>query len=132
MYTSRFITLALMVGVISPVFAKDQLSSILIHIKQGMPYAKARKALLHDGWQTVTMHVRPNGTPVCNEDNQDCKYPEIEACSGSGMGYCKMFFYDGGKTYLELITEGGSPPDAVVNSWTKSKKPPKIEPEESE
>ena len=114
MYTLRFIIFTLMVGVIPSAFAKAQPSMIPIHIKQGMSYTKARKALLQDGWQTVTMRVHPNGSPVCDIDNQDCKYLEIDGCSGSGEGFCKMYFYDGENTYLELITAGGPPPDAEV------------------
>lgn len=115
------------------VYAKE----LSIKIKQGMPYLKARKLLLADGWQTVTVHATPNGTPICFKvedmepsdefyeelsNSQSCKYVEIDSCSGTGMGFCNMIFYDGEKTYLTVITDGGEPPDAQVNKWSKSSK----------
>jgi hypothetical protein len=127
---SKIILLFLLLGITTAGTTRAQPNGTPINIKQGMSYNKARQALIKAGWQTVTMHIRPNGTPVCNSDNQDCKYPEIDACSGTGMGFCKMFFYDGESKYLELITAGGPPPDAEVDSWTKSKIEPNIEPEE--
>lgn len=94
-----------------------------VRIKQDMNYLKARKNLLRDGWQVVKVHTTPNGTPICDSDNQDCKYIEINACSGTGMGFCKMTFYDGYGIHLEVITQGGSPPDAVINGWNYTKEP---------
>jgi len=114
----------------------SHLKTLPINIKQEMPYVEAREKLLGDGWQTVTAHRTPNGTPVCfkvadldpYEDPEDyeslinteaCGYEEIDDCSGSGMGFCKMIFFDGDKTYLDLITVGGEPPDATVEGWSK-------------
>ena len=116
-----------------PVFAKD----LPIKIKKGMPYTEARKVLLDAGWQTVTAHTTPNGTPVCfkveymkpNEQGYDdlvkseaCNYEEIDSCSGTGMGFCGMSFFDGEGIYLSITTAGGEPPDAEINSWRKVKK----------
>lgn len=103
-----------------------------IKIKKGMPYIDARKILLNSGWQTVTAHTTPNGTPVCfkvqeQEDDslansEACKYEEIDTCSGTGMGFCGMSFFDGEETYLSITTAGGEPPEAEINSWRKIKK----------
>ena len=105
--------------------------SLPIKLKKGMPYLKARQILLNTGWQTVVMHITPNGSPICNMSNWDekvqeisCKYEEIEACSGTGMGFCSMYFFDGEDKYLHIITAGGEPPDAEINSWQKVKKLP--------
>ena len=61
-----------------------------------MDYEEARKLLLADGWQTAVMHrIASYGYPVCynHEYSTDCNgYYEIEDCSGTGMGYCSMFF----------------------------------------
>jgi len=100
-----------------------------LHIKQGMSYTKARKNLLRDGWQIVSMHKLPNGTPSCDHlqnDNQNCKYLEVDSCSGSGMGYCNMIFYDGEMKYLYVTTSGGPPQDASIDSWNLSKKSPNV------
>jgi hypothetical protein len=105
-----------------------------IKIKQGMSYIEARKILLDAGWQTVTAHTTPNGTPVCFKDqdqeqedeslanSEACNYEEIDTCSGTGMGFCGMNFFDGEETYLSIITAGGEPPAAEINSWIKVKK----------
>jgi len=112
-----------------------------IHIKQKMPYLKARQKLLDDGWQTMSMHVFPNGTPNCDHghiDNQNCTYLEIDSCSGTGMGYCMMYFHDGEGKFLEITTVGGHPPsepsepseereETVIESWGLSKKQPQID-----
>lgn len=102
-----------------------------IKIKKGMPYIEARKILLDAGWQTVTAHTTPNGTPVCfkvqeREDeslasSEACNYEEIDTCSGSGMGFCNMNFFDGEETYLAITTAGGEPPEAEINGWRKVK-----------
>jgi hypothetical protein len=117
-----------MISISMQVSAKEP----LIKIKKGMPYIEARKILLDAGWQTVTAHTTPNGTPVCfkvqeQEDeslanSEACNYEEIDSCSGSGMGFCEMIFFDGEKTYLSITTDGGEPPEAEINSWRKVKK----------
>jgi hypothetical protein len=110
-----------------------------IRIKQGMLYTKAREILINDGWQTVTAHTTGNGMPICYRtkdmdpytdpeykqfnDSEECNYPEVDDCSGTGMGFCKMNFYDGERTYLTVVTDGGPPPDGEIYSWRKGKAP---------
>ena len=68
--------------------------SLPINIKQGMPYLEARGILIKDGWQIITMHTTPNGTPSCWMSDWDetkspkisCDYAEVDSCSGTGMG----------------------------------------------
>lgn len=118
-------------------FAKD----LPIKIKKGMPYLQARTTLIKNGWQPVTMHKLPNLTPTCwqnfdhdiswqwpedKDEAESCKYEEIESCSGSGMGFCSMYFSDGSGKYLNLITDGGEPPEAQINNWKKKPKLPKL------
>jgi len=96
--------------------------SLPIKIKQGMSYEKARQILIDAGWQTVVMNRTPNGTPLCYgaDWGQDCDgLYEIESCAGTGMGYCNMWFYDGGDVYLWVRTVGDAPPDASVDAWWK-------------
>ncbi len=109
-----------------------------IRIKQGMPYPKARKILLESGWQTVDTHKLPNGQPLCYlvatrrdlslQNDKRCNFLEIDDCSGTGMGYCKMMFYDGKGIYLSVITSGGEPSgdensadsnEPIIDSWDK-------------
>ncbi len=97
-------------------------TTIPINTKQGMQYKTARKTLLGNGWQMVTMKTLPNGTPVCYDyaySNGCDGFYEVEDCSGTGMGFCLMFFYDGDKTYLKIVTSGGAPADAHIVSWKK-------------
>jgi hypothetical protein len=109
---------------------KESMSfKIPIKIKQGMEYGQARKLLIDSGWQAVNANRTPNGAPVCFlvatmqsfsfQDDVACKYNEIDACSGTGMGYCKMIFHDGNGGFLSVITSGGQPPDAVIDNWSK-------------
>ncbi len=113
-------------------------SSLPINIKQGMEYTEARTMLVNTGWQTITMHKRPNGTPVCwanwegASTKASCRYEEIYNCSGTGMGFCKMWFFDGDKKYLMVLTNGGEPlqdmPNgAFIDSWFIEDTPPEIE-----
>ncbi len=112
----------------SRVFAEN----LPINIKKGMPYLKARKILIKKGWQTVAMHTTAHGTPICSMGSSEeyvpkiaCKYEEIEDCSGTGMGFCSMYFFDGENKYLQVITAGGEPPAAQIHSWIKEKELPK-------
>ncbi|WP_419204175.1 hypothetical protein [Bordetella trematum] len=125
-------------GIVAAFFSIPSLAKDLpIKIKKEMEYSEARASLLKSGWQPVVAHMAANGTPICYEvvdldpqddryadlvDSEACKYEEIEACSGSGMGFCSMKFFDGRKNYLSVITAGGSPPDAFVRSWSLSDK----------
>jgi hypothetical protein len=94
-----------------------------------MEYGQARQILIDSGWQAVNANRTPNGAPVCFlvatwqswsfKDDIACKYNEIEACSGTGMGYCKMIFHDGDGGFLSVITSGGKPPSAVIDGWKK-------------
>lgn len=118
--------------VIISISIKVSAKELSIEIKKGMPYIEARKILLDAGWQTVTAHTTPNGTPVCfkvqeQEDeslanSEACNYEEIDSCSGTGMGFCGMKFFDGEETYLSITTDGGEPPEAEINRWIKVKK----------
>jgi hypothetical protein len=122
-----FLPICLLLSIlVSSAFAEG----LPVKIKKGMPYLKARKILINSGWQAITIHTTPNGTPTCwadwegAKDKESCKYEEIDSCSGTGMGFCKMWFFDGENKFLRIITSGGEPPDAEINSWNKRKEPP--------
>lgn len=72
----------------------------------GTPYADAREAVLRAGW-------RPIITPACAEnvggEARICReLPELEACSGTGEGLCRLAFADAaGSQTLMVRTKGG-------------------------
>ncbi len=108
-------------------FAED----FSIKLKKGMPYEEARKLLINAGWRPIVAHSTAKGAPLCFKvkdtgdsslaSDEACKYKEIDSCSGSGVGFCAMKFFDGKDTYLTVTTVGGEPPDANVNSWQNVK-----------
>lgn len=113
MFKKYFIVFS--IGMTMSAYAGDL--STPVKITQGMSYEEAREILLNDGWQTTVMNHTANSTPVCfNADWSDsgCNgYYEIADCSGTGMGYCSMFFVNADKQYLRVTTEGGSPPGGL-------------------
>jgi hypothetical protein len=66
-----------------------------------MAYPSARKVILGYGWRPVSgpCQLRPE---TC------AQFPEIEACSGTGLGYCAMVFVRKDKC-LFIRTTGGEP-----------------------
>lgn len=93
-------------------------------LKKEMPYLKARNALQKQGWYPFPVRTTLADEPICHDNRKDCKEMyEIESCSGTGQGFCKMYFTD--KTYdhyLEIITIGGDPSDeyaddVIIESW---------------
>lgn len=73
---------------------------------ENMEYLKARKIILGYGWAPVAGSCQ--GPDV---DHHTCAtYPEIDNCSGVGIGYCDMAFRRG-RQCLYLITIGGAPQD---------------------
>ncbi len=78
---------------------------------QGMPYKDAREKMLELGWQAREVNDSLNCEfirEICNQ------YPEVEDCSGTGMGFCLFIFTDSqGKRFR--ITTAGRDPLTVVN-----------------
>jgi hypothetical protein len=104
---------------------KKSNTELSINIRQEMKYEKARKKLLNDGWQTVKMHTTPNGSPKCwksweSSTSYSCKFEEIDDCSGTGMGFCLMWFSDANNNFLRIRTSGGEPPLATIDLWEKT------------
>lgn len=79
---------------------------------QGMPYSEARTKMLHLGWQVPIV----NYSEQCEWMEEICsKYPEVDDCSGTGMGFCNFIFTDSsGKRFI--ITTAGRDPLKVV-AW---------------
>ena len=78
------------------------------------PYHEARKIILDNGWKPVQAERSDMdaeyGVP---HFYYDAGYPEVLACSGTGMGYCAFKFYNEKGNYLKVTTQGGdySPDD---------------------
>ncbi len=78
---------------------------------QGMPYSEARAKMLDLGWQVPVV----NYSKTCEFIKEICnQYPEVDDCSGTGMGFCLFIFTDSnGKRFI--ITTAGQDPLTVVN-----------------
>lgn len=83
-----------------------------------MAYSKARRIILGYGWKPVYGNCSGGGTTasICK------KFPEIDNCSGTGVGFCDMLFVRKQRC-LSLVTVGGPPPDAVVRDVAFSAAP---------
>jgi hypothetical protein len=77
-------------------------SSGQAHNLEHMDYASARKVILADGWSPVLGHCEQVSKDTC------ARFPEIDSCSGVGLGYCGMVFVKQRKC-LYVVTTGGQP-----------------------
>jgi hypothetical protein len=90
----------------APSTASIEVLPFAAQLVSGVPFAEARAAILGAGW-------RPIVTGACAEniggDATVCReLPELEACSGTGAGYCLMAFGSADATReLKLRTSGG-------------------------
>jgi hypothetical protein len=81
--------------------AKPQISSAKL---EGMEYLEARKVILSFGW--VPARAACSGPDV---NDQTCtKYPELDNCTGVGIGLCGMNFVRRNRCLI-LVTIGGAP-----------------------
>jgi hypothetical protein len=90
-------------------------------LKQGMPYAIARRMLLNNGWQTATFS--PNRELFGNMDYIVNKlgFYEVENCSGTGAGFCRFLFTSAVGRKLTVVTvnnEEDAPGGPSLSSWT--------------
>lgn len=74
-------------------------------IPAGTPYAAARERLLAAGWQPA----RLSDADGCAAWDERCRrYPEANACSGTGQGNC-LFRWRRGATLVGVVTAGEEP-----------------------
>lgn len=77
-----------------------------------MTYPEAREVIVGMGWI-------PAGNGSCSGwvpgDNTCADFPEIDDCSGTGMGYCAMTFLRGDRC-LDVLTIEGRPKRGVTDS----------------
>lgn len=73
-------------------------------LRQGMPYAQARKILLEAGWQAVELSQNRERFSPMDYIIDQLGYNEVEDCSGTGMGYCRFSFADANGRKLAVVT----------------------------
>ncbi|MGK7941715.1 MAG: hypothetical protein AB4062_16510 [Crocosphaera sp.] len=85
---------------------------------QGMPYDEAREKMLELGWQVPLI----NNSQDCQFMAEICQnYPEVEACSGTGLGFCLFIFIDSNGKRFKITTAGRDPLEVV--SWQNDHSP---------
>jgi hypothetical protein len=86
---------------------------------EGMPYSEAREIISQFGW--ISFKGDCSGPPV--NESICSHFPEIGYCSGSGVGFCGMYFYRKNRCLI-LVTVGGLPSEgSVVRDVTFQRKP---------
>lgn len=95
---------------------RSELDLAVAKLRSEMPYEAARRVLVESGWQPVrfpwqTMEERCGSREVCQ------KYAEAEACSGTGMGYCRFEYGDANGRKLSLVTIGEELESLVLENW---------------
>ncbi|MEG4804993.1 hypothetical protein QUB63_30445 [Microcoleus sp. ARI1-B5] len=83
--------------------AKFKLSQPLPMLRQDSPYAEVRQALINAGWQPVSdSYLSPSDRDRADRSG----YPELQACSGTGLGFCSFIFSAANGQKLRVITAG--------------------------
>ncbi len=94
-----------------------------------MEIRKARNILLNIGWQNSLLctlyQMALLNVGILNQMIY-CHFKEIDSCSGTGMGFCKMCFMMEMELFI-VRTMGGPPPRAYVDGWYRTKDRPKID-----
>lgn len=79
---------------------------------KGMPYSEGRKKMLDLGWQVPVINYSEN----CEFMQEICsKYPEVDDCSGTGLGFCLFIFTDSNGKRFKITTAGRDP--LVIVNW---------------
>ena len=78
-------------------------------LKQGMPYAQARKTLINAGWQAVELSPNRDRLGAMRYIIDKLGYNEVENCSGTGAGFCRFTFADANGRKLAIVTVNNQP-----------------------
>ena len=81
----------------------------LPHINQNQSYRALRQELIDMGWQPATFELENEFETVRNHIHQVEGWHEIEACSGTGLGFCKFIFQDEQGNQLSITTVNNDP-----------------------
>ncbi len=79
---------------------------------KGVSYHEARKLLLKEDWVPAQAIYPKSKTPFnLNIVYESFKnYPEVQGCSGTGLGFCTMFFTNQDYDILVITTAGQDDP----------------------
>lgn len=78
-------------------------------LRQGMPYAEAREALLDAGWQAVYQSPNRERFGAVAYLVDELGYGEVVDCAGTGMGFCLFAFTDAEGNQLAVTTVNNQP-----------------------
>lgn len=72
-----------------------------------IPYHEARKIILQNGWKPYEREDRNYDTMGFHAEDliKNFGYIEVDACSGTGMGYCTFYFKNKHDVYLRVTTK---------------------------
>lgn len=82
-------------------------------MRQGADFLPLRERLLDAGWQAIFSRATNS-----SDANAQRTYglPELETCSGTGMGFCALSYGDARGNILSVTTAGGT--DFILHSWS--------------
>jgi hypothetical protein len=83
------------------------------------PYPAARKKLIAAGWvpffNREMMERTEDQMAIAEQWIPEVGFYEVDACSGTGMGYCRAEFVDQNKAWLRVITQEGDLDEHTVS-----------------
>ncbi|MBZ8181911.1 hypothetical protein [Oscillatoria salina] len=95
--------------VFASVFSVQQAKSLpLPNINKSEPYRDLRSELIDLGWQPLTFPPGNEFDSVRNDIMRLEGWREVEACSGTGLGFCLFVFDDGEGNRLSITTVNNS------------------------
>ncbi|MCT7965518.1 hypothetical protein NG799_04115 [Laspinema sp. D1] len=88
-------------------------------LRQSMPYSEAREFILDEGWQ---INYRNSNTTellsgLLERMVNELEYPEFEACSGTGFGFCRASFVNAYGESLILVTVNNEEEPTLFRWW---------------
>jgi hypothetical protein len=69
-----------------------------------IPYSEARKVILENGWKPAKIKRDTYGMYSISH-YLDLGYTEVDACSGTGKGYCRFVFQNDLGLFMEVTTQ---------------------------
>lgn len=94
-------------SIVTSIFPFQQVLGLPVpHINQNQPYRELRSELIKIGWQPGVF--QPSG--IITETIQQTEgWNEVEACSGTGLGFCRFVFQDEHGNQLGITTVNNDP-----------------------
>ena len=104
--------------------AKCRTSTIIPKIN-GMNYHNARKLILKEEWAPIQPIYPKDKIPFTQTVIYERfkPYPEVQGCSGTGLGYCTIFFTNQTYDLLVVTTIGEDDPNGKYSATVDQVKP---------